>query len=141
MANSTAILAVQAQLFATINVTAVTNLFAGNPVVRVMDEVPEGTDYPYVEIGHIEETLDNVFTKHGREVRVQLDIYSSAPGNKEVELIVEQLNILLDDTLLPNPTNWRTVLNEYELGTLDKDFDIAGVRKFVAQYRFLVEEP
>lgn len=134
MPNSTALLAVQGVLYPTINVPAVTSL------APVFDEVPEGQPRPYVEIEHAEETPSNTFGKHGREVRVQLGIYSEQPGNREVELIVEQLNILLDSQPLPDPVGWHVDQSDYELSTLDKDFDVAGLRKLTVQYLFVLEE-
>lgn len=135
MANATAMLAVQATLYATINVAAVTNL------AKVYDAVPQGKTFPYVEIGEIEETLDNIFTKAGRALVVTIHIFSDKAGYKEVETILEQLNILLDDTLLPNPTNWRTIRNEYMMGSLQKEFDAVELRHAIARYGIWVEQP
>lgn len=130
MANSTATFAVQGAVIQLLQATpALTSL------APVFDEVPEGHDYPYIELDRIEEQLDNRFAKNGRTLLVQFSIYSNQPGNLEVEHIVEQMNILLDDNLIPSPTGWSIFQNLYELGTLDKEFDTELLRHFIAQYR------
>jgi Protein of unknown function (DUF3168) len=134
MPNSTAMLAVQATIFSTLSVPAVTNLAA------VYDSVPEGRSYPYVEIGEIEETLSNVFGKNGRALIVSIHIFSDQDGYKEAELILEQLNILLDDTLLPNPAGWRTNQSEYAIGTAQKEFDTVEIRHVIARYHIDVTQ-
>lgn len=134
MANSTAMLAVQKAVILALNVPAVTNL------APVSEAVAEGQPYPYVEIGEIEETLNNVFTKNGRSVLVSIHIYSEQSGFKEAEAILEQINILLDDTLLPDPPGWKTIQNFYEIGTAHKEFDVKELRHVIGRYRFEVEQ-
>lgn len=140
MANATAMFAVQAQVFTTLNVAAVTNVFGGSPTVAVYDLVPEGKAFPYVEIGEIEEVLDNTFSKQGRNLLVSLHIYSEAAGYQEAEKILEQMNILLDETLLPDPVGWHTQSNDYEIGSLQKEFDAVELRHGIARYRIRVTQ-
>lgn len=140
MANATAMFAVQAQVFTTLNVAAVTNVFGGNPVVAVYDLVPEGKAFPYLEIGEIEELLDNTFNRQGRNLLVSIHVYSEAAGFLEAEKILEQVNILLDETLLPDPTGWHTQSNDYEIGTMQKEFDGVELRHGIARYRIRVTQ-
>ena len=135
MANSTAMLAVQRRVVATLQAASALTTLA-----PVFDEVPEGQAFPYVEIGEIEEVLNNIFAKNGRSLLVSIHIYSEAGGFKEGEQILEQLNILLDDTLLPNPTGWIVLMNHYEIGTAQKEFDVVQLRHLIARYRIEVEQ-
>lgn len=146
MANATAMFAVQAQVYTSINVPAVLNLF-GTGTVGVFDEVPEGKTYPYVEIGEIEEMPDNTMGKNGRSLLVSIHIYSDQAGYLEAEKIVEALNLLLDENVaappagkLPDPTGWHVWENTYEQGSLQKEFDQVEIRHAIARYRVNVQQ-
>lgn len=149
MAHSTALPAVQAKLFSTLNVPAVTALFAGAPVVTVTDLVAQGQAYPYVEIGELEEVPSNTFRKNGREVHANLHVYSDAGGYKEAESIIEALNSLLDMDpssstgagKLGDPVGWSCWLSEYEMGTLQKEFNVTEIRHAIVRYHIEVSEP
>lgn len=136
MANSTAMFEIQVGVVAALKADAgLTGLG-----VPIFDEVTLGQALPYVEVGEITETLDNTFSKNGRDVVVTLHVYSEQPGYAETEKIVERLNVLLDDTLLANTTNWRVLMNEYQLGSLSKEFDSVEIRHAICHYRFIVEQ-
>jgi hypothetical protein len=143
MANATALLAVQATLYATLDVPAVTAL------APVFDLVPQGQGYPYIEIGELEEVPSNTFRKNGREVHASIHVFSDSPGYKEAESIIEQLNILLDMDpssstgagLLPSPTGWVCWLSEYELGSLVKELNVVEIRHAIVRYHFEVSQP
>jgi hypothetical protein len=135
MANATAMFEIQADLYAVLEADGA--LLALAPV---FDAVEEGQALPYVEIGEIEETLDNVFNKQGRDLLISLHIYSESPGYKQAEQILERLNIDLDATLLPNTTNWRVTQNEYHSGSAAKEFDVVEIRHVIARYHVKVEQ-
>jgi hypothetical protein len=136
MANSTAMAAVQATVIA---------LLGGDSILTglapVYDAVPEGRSYPYIEIGDIVETPNNVFGKNGRSLLVVISAFSDVPGFKEVEAILERLNVLLDDTLLPDPAGWKCWMSAYESGTAQKEFDTVELRHLIANYRIEVSQP
>jgi hypothetical protein len=141
MSNSTALFSVQKKLYDTINVPAVTGL------ALVFDEVKQGQAYPYIEIGEIEEKINNVFAKNGRELHITLHIYTQTGGYLLAEQIIEQLNILLDDLLFGDPTNapapfdgWSCWQSEYEEGLLTKEFDQTEIRHATVRYHIEVQQ-
>lgn len=111
-----------------------------NSAPAVFDEVPAAgySDFPYIQLGEINETPSNTFGRVGRDVRQTIDIYSQAKGWKEAQDILEQLCRLIDLTLLPNPTGWTTQLSEYVFGREIRDPD--GTRHIVAQFRINVTQ-
>jgi len=130
----------QTTLETALNVAAVTNL------APVFDAVPEGQAYPYVEIGELEETVSDVFTKNGRSVLASIHVLSEQPGYNETEAIVEQLSLLLHQApgaaafAIDPATGWRCFTNEYEIGTAAKEFDVVEVRHVIVRYRFELEQ-
>lgn len=128
-------LVIQAAVVTSLSVPAITSL------TMVYDTVPEGRTFPYLEIGEIDETIDNTFGKNGRSLLVSLHIFSEQAGFKECETILEQVNILLDDGQPADPAGWHIIQSFYELGSLLKEFDGAvEIRHAIARYRFNVQQ-
>jgi Protein of unknown function (DUF3168) len=136
MANSTAMAAVQATVIALLGGdTTLTSL------APVYDAVPEGRYYPYIEISSIVETPNNTFGKNGRSLLLSISAFSDQAGFKESQAILERLNVLLDDTLMPDPAGWKCWMSAYESGTDQKEFDTVELRHLIAIYRIEVSQP
>lgn len=65
-------------------------------VSGVFDDVPEGTEFPYVVIGESTLIPDNYLTGFGREVRVTLHVWSQYRGFAEALEIADRVCQLLD---------------------------------------------
>lgn len=65
-------------------------------VSGVFDDVPEGTEFPYVVIGECTLIPDNYLTGFGREVRVTLHVWSRYRGFAEALEIADRVCQLLD---------------------------------------------
>lgn len=77
---------------------------ATRPLIKVYDQVPEGTPYPYVEIFRVEATKDDTLGDIGRDMSVDILAYSQAPGYQELQVIQQELARLLDEQTMPNTT-------------------------------------
>jgi len=64
--------------------------------VRVYDEVPENEDYPFIAMGEPSEERWDTFDIDGNEVNFPLNIWSDYEGWKELYLIYDRLNELLN---------------------------------------------
>lgn len=62
----------------------------------VFDDVPEGTEFPYVVIGECTLIPDNYLTGFGREVRATLHVWSQYRGFAEALEIADRVCQLLD---------------------------------------------
>jgi hypothetical protein len=91
VANETALLAVQAAVFNTLNGDTALSALAG-----VHDHVPEGETYPYVVVGEGVETPDNTHDNFGSRVAATLHIWSHYRGYAEALQILGHLMRLLD---------------------------------------------
>jgi uncharacterized protein DUF3168 len=63
---------------------------------RVVDQVTEGTPYPYVRIGDHLSTPDNDHGTFGREVTVTLHVWTKTRGNSSGQAIASRIGELLD---------------------------------------------
>lgn len=85
-------LAVQRAIYRTLTEdTELQSLVSG-----VFDDVPEGTEFPYVVIGECTLIPDNYLTGFGREVRVTLHVWSRYRGFAEALAIADRVCQLLD---------------------------------------------
>ena len=109
---------------------------------RIFDEVPPGgySEFPYVQLGEINETPQNVFggsTGAGRIVDQTIHIYSQAKGWQEAQGILDALVRIIDLAgVLPNPVGWKTYASLYTLGREIRDPD--GTRHIVARFQIQV---
>jgi hypothetical protein len=82
---------------------ALYTLLSGDPtlaalVVGVYEEVPEGSAYPYVQLGEFTETKDAVFERDGRMVLATLHVWSQYAGQQECWTIAGRIGDLIDET-------------------------------------------
>ncbi|SRR5260370_40076103 len=136
MANSIAMLEVQAQVFTVMKADAQLLELTQQ---HIYDAVPQGVAFPYVELGEFEEVVNSVFGKHGSDVTVTLHIYSIAQGYQEGEKILLRLDTLFDDTKLPDTTNFSCFGYARVISSGQKEFDAQEIRHLIARYLFQVE--
>lgn len=133
---NTAMNAVQAEIYAVLKADAGLMTAVSN---NLFDEVPDNYgDFPYVQLGEINETPDNVMGPNGqgRTVEQTIHIYSQAKGWLEAQNILEFLVKDIDLTLLPNPAGWKTYSSLYTFGREIRDPD--GTRHIVAKFQIRV---
>lgn len=107
-------------------------------LAEVYDEVPEGTAFPYIELGDFIETADDTLGEIGRQVTVGIDVWSQSPGYMQIEAIGEELLRLLDEGQPADPTGWHVVDSVYFQGGLTREGDgITRHGRF--EFRILVE--
>ena len=83
----------QIAIFNILNNDSTLDTLVGNN--RIYDEVPQGSAYPYIEIGD-ETTIDGgVKDKDGQEFTQTIHIWSRYRGSKEVKEIAERIYTLL----------------------------------------------
>lgn len=83
-------------------------------VSGVFDDVPEGTEFPYVVIGEGTLLPDNYLTGFGREVRVTLHVWSRYRGFAEALEIADRVCQLLDHQPL-EVEGWEHIATRLEL--------------------------
>tara|TARA_Y100000004_G_scaffold54130_2_gene60289 strand:- start:5891 stop:6298 length:408 start_codon:yes stop_codon:yes gene_type:complete len=84
---------IQSALYSLLNADSTLDGLVGNN--KIFDNVPQGTTYPYVQIG-LEQSRD-VGTKSldGKIYNVDIDVWSQYRGQKEIKEITERLHDLL----------------------------------------------
>ena len=97
-------------------------------VEGVFDEVPEGTNKPYVAVGEAYETPDNSHDRKGRRTVVTVHVWSDQQGFKESVEIADRIVDLLDHTSL-TIAGWTHIATRFDfMQTLrDPDPDIRHV--------------
>ena len=83
-------------------------------VSGVFDDVPEGTEFPYVVVGESTLLPDNYLTGFGREVRVTLHVWSRYRGFAEALEIADRVCQLLDHQPL-EVDGWDHIATRLEL--------------------------
>lgn len=107
-------------------------------VVGVFDDVPEGTGFPYVELGDTTEIPFDVFGKDGHEQTLTLHIWSQKSGMKEAQQIQGMINGLLHGYSL-TVDNHSTVLLLHD-GT-NSQLDPDGVTRHLSvRFRCVVQD-
>lgn len=79
----------------------------------VYDVVPQGATFPYVAIGDVTEDPNDTMGRTGRDLAVPFHIYSQYAGKKEVKLIHERIDELLD-RWAPTITGWNATQMQHE---------------------------
>ena len=86
----------QTILYSTLNGDSTLDGIVGNN--RIFDNVPQDTDYPYVVIGNINVINRGTKTLDGNEYNVDIDVWSTYRGKKEISEAMERIYELLHDT-------------------------------------------
>lgn len=126
--------AVQAALYARLNVASVTNL------APVYDEAPEGTAFPYVLIGDVTERADNrMGGKVGKDLTLQVHAWTDKRGFDALHAIINAVDDLLDNYTGLTVTGWVVNLLNFEDAQLLRE---GLLRHAVLRYRLnLLEAP
>tara|TARA_R110002126_G_scaffold15594_1_gene63779 strand:- start:679 stop:1080 length:402 start_codon:yes stop_codon:yes gene_type:complete len=89
---------------------------------KVFDDIPENTDYPYVQLG--EDTAIDYSTKDqtGSEVSVNVDVWSRYRGSLEAKNIMDRVHTLLHDSSL-SVTGSNFINMRFEFSDIIRDPD------------------
>ena len=85
----------QTILYSTLNGDSTLDGIVGNN--RIFDNVPQDTDYPYVVIGNINVINRGTKSLDGNEYNVDIDVWSTYRGKKEISDAMERIYELLHD--------------------------------------------
>ena len=89
---------------------------------KVFDDIPENTDYPYVQLG--EDTAIDYSAKDqtGSEVSVNVDVWSRYRGSLEAKNIMDRVHTLLHDSSL-SVTGSNFINMRFEFSDIIRDPD------------------
>lgn len=122
---------------------AVYELLSESPTlagVGVYDEPPEDAQSPYIRIGDVLSTPDNVHGSFGRQVAFTIQIWTRARSNLPGQKIAEKVGRLLDhqvDALAMSGHRVVSIRNEFDQALRDPD---PGVRRHVLRFRIRTEQ-
>lgn len=107
-------------------------------ITGVFDEVPQNQPFPYVTIGDMTSTPWRTMSRFGEEVTITLHIWSQQKGFREAYEILDDLNRLLADQVIP-VLGWDVAACWYEFSDTIRDPD--GVTKHIpVRYRMQVQK-
>ncbi len=67
------------------------------PTIRVYDDVPDGTEFPYIDIAGSTEAADETKAEWGSDVTVTVVVYSQYQGAKEAHDLADAISRALTD--------------------------------------------
>ncbi len=112
-------------------------LLSSDAELTVYDDVPDGTDPPYVVIGEMDSAPDGAHGSHGRETAVVLHTWTRAESHRPGNQIGARLAALLThraadlDPLVTGHTVWR-IEHEFAQTLVDPE---PGIRHRVDRFR------
>ena len=86
----------QTILYSTLNGDSTLDGIIGNN--KIFDNVPQDTSYPYAIIGNFNVVNRGTKTLDGNEYSVDIDVWSTYRGKKEISQAMERIYELLHDT-------------------------------------------
>ena len=86
----------QTILYSTLNGDSTLDGIVGNN--KIFDNVPQDTTYPYVVLGNITALNRGTKTLDGNEYVLDIDVWSTYRGKKEISEAMERIYELLHDT-------------------------------------------
>lgn len=98
--------------------TAINSTLTGDSTLmskisEVTSDVPDDRTFPFITIGEGTETRFNTFSKDGRELSIDLQIWSNKDSFLTMYEILDDVVRLLDDNTL-SITNYLTVIFQYD---------------------------
>ena len=123
---------VQKAIFSTLSADSTLDSLIGNN--KILDDVPQGTGYPYVQIGE-ETTIDaGVKDADAQEYTLTVHIWSRYRGNKETKEIAERIYTLLHNSAISvTGASLANIRNEFFTVLVDDDgLTRHGVMRFRA---------
>lgn len=103
----------------------------------VYDHVPDSAAFPYVVIGDVTEATNDTMGKTHRDVTVTVHLWSQYTGMKQIGLIADRVDDLLD-RWSPTVTGWTAVQMLREFFESFRDAD-GKSRHGVARYRIHIQ--
>ena len=104
---------------------------------QVYDDVPQNTNFPYVDFGSMSSTAYRTHTRGGEEAVATLNVWSIYEGNKEIEAIFQRLNALFGDKAFA-VEGYDNIMSYYDFSDILLQRD--KIRHGVIRYRLLVQE-
>ena len=125
--------ALQAALYAALS---------GHIGAPVYDYVPPGAAMPYVVIGHLTETPDDLHDREGSDVTATLHIWSDATGTRETNEILAAMDAALHHRrLVVDGVHCWSVVREFTEILRDQDVETGRpLRHAVTRYRIGLQE-
>ena len=123
---------VQKAIFSTLSADSSLDSLVGNN--KILDDVPQGTNYPYVQIGE-ETSIDaGLKDKEAQEYTLTIHIWSRYRGNKETKEIAERIYTLLHNGAISvTGASLANISNEFFTILIDDDgITRHGVMRFRA---------
>ena len=123
---------VQKAIFSTLSADSSLDSLVGNN--KILDDVPQGTNYPYVQIGE-ETSIDaGLKDKEAQEYTLTIHIWSRYRGNKETKEIAERIYTLLHNGAISvTGASLANIRNEFFTVLIDDDWLTRhGVMRFRA---------
>lgn len=105
----------------------------------VYDDVPEGAEGPYVDIGEAIETPAGSHDRYGRETTVTLHVWDRALRFGGVTDIGDRITELLDHQPLPLAGPWRTISVRHEFAQTLRDPNPRW-RHLIMRFRITTEQ-
>ena len=128
--------ALQDALYAALSGSAALQALIGNPA-RVFDHVPDGTAFPYVEIGEVSARRFDSASRNGLDCTVTLNVWSRYRGRREAKQILDAIYAALHDGSLSIASNAH-VLSAF-LGAETKRDDDGLTYHGIARYRVILQ--
>lgn len=129
--------------------TAIFSKFSGSALDTAIggrlyeEEAPYGAEYPYATYGNVSNVPDNVFAKHGEEMRFQFNLFSAASSSGEVKDLFGYLKALYDDcdlSITGQTHIWmRREYDSYSKEELTTPAGTQSVWHFIIDYMILTE--
>ena len=122
----------QKAIFSTLSADSSLDSLVGNN--KILDDVPQGTNYPYVQIGE-ETSIDaGLKDKEAQEYTLTIHIWSRYRGNKETKEIAERIYTLLHNGAISvTGASLANIRNEFFTVLIDDDgLTRHGVMRFRA---------
>ena len=107
-------------------------------VQGIYDEAPESPVFPYVIVGDITASVDNMFRLDGRDMTATVHIFSQYEGFKEAYEIQDRIEAVLNHANLPLDT-LEPILCQFEFSAALRDPD--GITRHVpVRFRVMVSQ-
>jgi hypothetical protein len=128
--------ALQDALYAALASSAALQALIGVPA-RVFDHVPDGTAFPYVEIGEVSARRFDSASRNGLDCTVTLNVWSRYSGRREAKQILDAIYAVLHDGSLSVAGNAH-VLTSFQSAETKRDDDGLTYHGLV-KYRVIVQ--
>lgn len=106
---------------------------------NVYNNVPEGTQMPYVRIGNPTEIPFDLMGRQGRELTIQVIAASDYAGDKQAADIADRVLAVLNYAQL-TLSGWTFVVSQFEnLSSFDEEVDNRLIRHYPIVFRVIAQ--